>query len=118
MLKVYKTQTYLSMPITVKGKSVRIEFRGNKFTGGFFSTKDKNVQKAIESSKEFNDIIFLDAVEEEPVKEKEDRRIKIESVKSFQEAVEYLKGEGIIAKTPEEINSAAEELNISFPNLK
>ena len=91
MLKVYKTQTYLSMPITVKGKSVRIEFRGNKFTGGFFSTKDKNVQKAIESSKEFNNIIFLDAVEEEPVKEKEDRRVKIESVKSFQEAVEYLK---------------------------
>ena len=113
MLKVYKTQTYLSMPITVKGKSVRIEFRGNKFTGGFFSTKDKNVQKAIESSKEFNNIIFLDAVEEEPVKEKEDRRVK-----TFQEAVEYLKGEGIIAKTPEEINSAAEELNISFPNLK
>lgn len=50
MLKVYKTQTYLSMPITVKGKSVRIEFRGNKFTGGFFSTKR---QKCAESDRVF-----------------------------------------------------------------
>lgn len=119
MLKVYKTDSYLSMPIKVKGKWIRIEFRGNKFTGGFFSTKEKDVQKSIESSPKFNRSIYLysEEIKSEPSTQSEEKE-KIESVNTYQDAAAYLKEKGVIATTPEEIRMGAEKLNVSFPKLK
>lgn len=122
MVKTYKTFGYLSIPLTVNKKTVRIEFIGNRETGAFYTTKDASIQKAIEGHKKFNSSIFLHGKgkeEENPAKKPNKSMKAVEGVDSFQSAKAYLLQKGYVAiNTPDEIKEAANKLNIYFPNLK
>lgn len=73
MIKTYQTTVYLflSTPIVINGKTLRIRFEGgrvlpNRTIMGTYKTSDPEIQKALEASPAFNGSFELVSAVEEP----------------------------------------------------
>ncbi len=120
MKKVYKANNNLTVPIVVGGKIIKyVSFTDENKT---FITIDEVEQTALESLGSFGTLYKL---VEETVYIPEDvkRELSIyEEVTSLSEAKDVLRTDFDIShqqlRTPASIMAKAEELKISFPNLK
>lgn len=120
MKKVYKSNNNLTVPIVVGGKIIRyVSFTDENKT---FVTSDEVEQTALESLESFGTLYKL--VEETVcIPEDVKRELSIyEEVTSLSEAKDVLRTDFDIShqqlRTPASIMAKAEELKISFPNLK
>ena len=120
MKKVYKANNNLTVPIVVDGKIVKyVSFTDENKT---FITVDEVEQTALESLGSFGTLYKLvETVESKPVETKREPSEYAE-VTSLSEAKDVLRTDFEVShqqlRTPASIMAKAEELNISFPNLK
>lgn len=94
MVKIYKTTAgkYYTL-ISVNGINKRIVFEPSRddYKTGFYTTADKEMQQAVESSSEYGKKIFLfKTIGETPQQEKEQTKLKKKVFKTWQEASLYL----------------------------
>jgi hypothetical protein len=138
MLKVYRIYRtkFTQFSIEVKGKIIYPTFV-NVGLYYDYSTRDKDIQKAMESNNKFKSVYYLVYTEEtidgkadegesgekkvdkeEPIKK--ENTIFIDFVKTKQEAIAYFKTIGISIETSaskKTILEIASKENIEFPNL-
>jgi hypothetical protein len=115
----------ITFPIKVAGKVMYITFNG---PNNQYKTSDVEVQKAIESEHLFKTgVIILTRgatvkADSEKESEKKTDPTSYPGIEGYQEAAEILRKEHNVAhqsvRTPEGILKKAQELNISFPDLK
>lgn len=147
-MKIYSLETLgrehsLPVPVGLKNRYVTFKKESSADTHAFFSTPDKDLQEAIEASKFFEsggeihiNLVFSDeTAEDKPSKKNIHLGPKVskdeiepavfEEVTTYKEAKDILTGDVYkVAKTnksltsPEGILAKANELGISFPNLK
>jgi len=125
-MKVYRSVYYNHLTyIKVDGKPFKIVFGGGmiidgKMINGTFSTNDENIQKAIENDPRFGSIFNLVETYDENKVEDSQKEI-VSGITDIQSAREYLIGKGVDHQelnNPKNILKKAEELNLSFPDMK
>ena len=136
----YYTSTSLFKSFTVtreNGWEYQVEFKhNNTHRKGEFITEDPEIQALVEKRKEFRtgEIKLINTIEEKDDAVVEhvdvipkkaivvpDELIPVDEVKNINEAKEYLKSKGVHhmkLRTPEAIKAEAENLKITFPNVK
>ena len=136
----YYTSTSLFKSFTVtreNGWEYQVEFKhNNTHRKGEFITEDPEIQALVEKRKEFRtgEIKLINTIEEKDdavvehvdVMPKKaivvpDELIPVDEVKNINEAKEYLRSKGVHhmkLRTPEAIKAEAENLKITFPNVK
>lgn len=107
MLKVYKLLFYISasLYVFVDGKEVFINFKGTKNNKGSFSTRDKNLQDAIEADKGFGKefaLVYEEKEVEETINPTEETAVEVKET-----AVELKE---VTAKNLQGINDLVKEL--------
>lgn len=140
MIIKYYTSTSLFKSFTVtreNGWEYQVEFKhNNTHRKGEFITEDPEIQALVEKRKEFRtgEIKLINTIEEKDdavvehvdVMPKKaivvpDELIPVDEVKNINEAKEYLRSKGVHhmkLRTPEAIKAEAENLKITFPNVK
>lgn len=123
MIKTYKANNNLTVPIVVNGKIVKyVDFSDANHT---YVTKSEQEQTALESLGSFGSTFKLVETknEEDHEEKKEFEPTVFDEVTSLADAKDVLKGEPYNVvhqqlRTPESVMAKATALNISFPNLK
>lgn len=123
MIKTYKANNNLTVPVVVNGKIVKyVDFLEANHT---YVTNSEQEQEALESLDSFGVSYKLVETKGE-VKEEEKKEFDptvFDEVTSLAEAKDILKGEPYKViyqrlNNPEAVLAIATELNVSFPNLK
>ncbi|WP_418496073.1 hypothetical protein [Coprobacter sp.] len=127
MIKTYYTyHGELHISVKINKNTIPIVFRTDtdKNTNtGYYTTSNKEIQKALENRKDFGKKIKLysqqaEAVENEPIIE----LTPIEGISNWQEAASYLKDKfsisGLFLRGYQSVIKQAEEHGIYFPDLK
>lgn len=123
MRKVYTSISgvELTFPVSIAGKAKFITFGGPRSE---FKTTDEEMQKAIENSNAFKKGLIVTpggAIANTDVKSTDEPK-SYPDITDFQEAADILKKEYGVAhqsvRSPEAILKKAQELNVSFPDLK
>lgn len=134
MRKVYKTNyNSLTLQLEFRGLRAKVEFSHGMISHNIparLATSDPLLQEIIESDSRYGEVYTLESAEPTPedlesVTTKVDEqkapksiKIAVKKVKSLTDAIDYLSEKGKVCETLDEVNEAAEELNVSFPNLK
>lgn len=113
----------MMLQIVSKGVTWNVEFKLDS-VGSSFSTENKDLQDALESSSLFNDYYRLvETAPEEETEESEDKGnmeiVPVEDVKNCVEARDFLKSHGLkeYIYSKAQIKTEAERMGFSFPNL-
>ena len=129
MLTIYRVNRIsYSFDVTLRGNPFRVHIKGGfNNGGGHYSTSDKDLQDAIESSSAFKNgivqIFFKEEQKTEDLKSTEDENLPIRELSSnLQEAKILLKTKYNMAVAPnlglENVIELARTVNVEFPNLK
>lgn len=135
MYKKYQAGTDLSFSVMVGNERVRVVFEGKTMGCSIYGTRDKKLQKAIESHYWFNDKFFLkEAVDEKKeaaeakkraavkTKKKAAEEKKTHIVTDFEDARDYLAETFGVSrsklKTKEDILSIAKEKGVELEGLE
>lgn len=112
-----------STSVIVDGASCRVQFlyKGRPFQYGYYACTNDKIAEALKKHPSYGKTFFLKD-EEEPVKEAKEYNATYEEVSRTQSAnkilVEVYGIDKDRLKSKEDALKVAEELNISFPNLK
>jgi len=123
-MKIYKANDNLSFPL-IKGGKV-LKYASFSEIGNTYWTSDKNeieiLDKAAGSLFHLHKVIDENSGLKKKSKEEAQEYEEILSVKSYQEAKEYLRSKFTVSfqalGTPKAINRYAKEKGIIFPNIK
>lgn len=124
-MKVFisNVQSYVTT-IIVDGipKRIAFEAKGKPYFHGEFITYDEKLANALTHHPQYGEVFSLQGEDKKVEEEKRTYNAVYDEVKKTQEAVQVLmdkynlKKEGLRSKN--DVLQAADELNISFPNLK
>lgn len=127
----YVSKNVISFSVKVKGReeNLRVSFTACSHGGSTYTTDLPNVVEALESSKMFGSVYFrapecketVTAKKKSSAKKVESKVVAVESVKTWQDAIEYLvdkcNSKVDSLSSPEGILKEAEAKKVSFPNL-
>lgn len=126
--KIYTTQySKLSITLEHNGITAKVEFSNGRMGEGIkakFITSDPFLQYLIEHDSRYGSLFRLERtiedVNDDKKKEekKKDTKKAVDSVHDLSDAIDYLSTLGKTVRTRKQVMAVAEELGITFPNLK
>ena len=140
--KIYETpnRNYVCLEMQLGGIKTNIEFRNGRVANNInaqFITSNRFLQEMIENDKRFGSMIICKQVidlgdfgeDEEakpapapaPTPKKTSKKVSgktvVEEVRDITDAIDWLSKNGKVATTPAQVQKAAAELGVEFPNL-